>query len=105
MNSSYRVLFPHDDVAVAFLKFLEKVLTKAKFEKIFERMDPGSVDMYRFHNKKDQCLVITRSPVEQDNDEIIISSDEIDVDKIIERAANAFGRHIAELIKSGRQKR
>ena len=104
-SKSYRVLFPHDDVSIAFIKFLDMVLVKAKFEKIFERMDPGGVDVSRYQNKKGQFLLITRSPIDQDNDELKISSDEIKLKPIIERAANAFGRHLAQLIKTGRQKR
>ena len=53
MASKQRILFPHDNVAIAFLKFFGQFLAKSKFEKNFERMDPGSVDMYRFHDNKE----------------------------------------------------
>lgn len=105
MNSLYSFHMPHDDVAHAFLKFLNDILVKAKFEKKFERLDPGSMDMYRYINKKGYTIVITRVPIEEDKEELKITSEHFDISKILDKAADAFGKHIAKAIKSGRRKK
>lgn len=102
-KANYRATIPHDELSYAFIKYLEKMLADAGFERSFEHMDPGGVDVYRYQAKGGHTVLVTRTQLSGCKDELRISSEWNGLNNLVENAADAFGREIATNIKQGRQ--
>lgn len=101
----YCAHLPHDDLSFAFIKFFERSLEKAGFERSFERMDPSGMDVYQYKAKEGHQLMVTRTQSKGDIDELKISSEWRGLADLIDTAADAFAKDIASSIKQGRQKK
>lgn len=86
----------------AFLKHFEKALDKTGFGRSFEHMDPGGVDIYRYQSKEGMTVVVTRTQMEDDKEELKISSEWNGLSDLVDSAADAFGKDISSMIKRGR---
>jgi len=101
---NYKSVVPHDEVSTAFMKYFENTLADAGFERGFEHMDPGGVDIYRYQSKEGVTVIVTRTHLSGDRDELNISSEWNGLRELVERTADAFGKDIATKIKQGRVK-
>jgi hypothetical protein len=101
----YCSIIPHDDLSSAFLKYFEKTLADEGFHRSFEHMDPGGVDIYRYQSKDKRTIVVTRKQMEDDKEELKISSEWDGLSKLVSKAADEFGSNIAAMIKKGGPKK
>lgn len=102
-KNNYVSFIPHDEISISFLKYLEAALSASGFEKGFEHLDPGGVDVYRYQTKSGTTIVITKMQLKGGNDELKISSEWDGLSNMIDEAADNFGREIAIMIKKGRK--
>jgi hypothetical protein len=101
MKSIHEIILPHDEISFHFIKFLSQTLENMGFTKSFEHMDPGGVDTYRYETKDGQTVVITRTFSSGEKVEIKIQAGSKIIGELINKAADNFGRTIADSIKKG----
>ncbi len=102
MKKEHKKIIPRDDISYAFIKYLERELSKAGFKSRFEHMDPGGTDVHNYESGDKRTVVVTRNRIENDKDELKISSEWDGLAALLDSAADSFGREISRMIKEGK---
>jgi len=95
----FRSLIPHEGISNAFIKSFAALLVKSGFERQFEHMDPGGLDVHLYQSKDGSKIVITLTGSEHHMDALTVSSDWPGLKALFEEGVEEFARQISETVK------